>query len=70
MLNNWSLHLQTWCDLQNTSILQAPPTPDELVDASTVCRWSNASSTPRPRALFQPPPPQPSHPSPYHYPPY
>jgi hypothetical protein len=70
MLNNWSLDLQTWCDLLNTPILQDPPTPDELADASPLHRWSNASPTPRPHTLFQPPPPQPSYPPPYHYPPY
>jgi hypothetical protein len=50
--------LQTWCDLLNTLISQAPPTPDELTDASPLYRRSNASPTPRHHPLFQPPPPQ------------
>jgi hypothetical protein len=62
MTNNWSPDLQTWCDLLNTLILQATLISDELVDALPLHRRSNASSTPRPRALFQSPPPQPSYP--------
>jgi hypothetical protein len=70
ILNNWSHDLQTWCDLLNTMISQAPPTPDGLADASPLYHRSNTSSTPCSRALFQSPPPQSSYPPPYHYPPY
>jgi hypothetical protein len=62
--------LQIQVDLLNTSISQAPLTRNELADASSLHRRSNASSTPRLRALFQPSPPQPSCPPPYYYPPY
>jgi hypothetical protein len=68
MLNNWSPNLQMWCDLLNTPTSQAPPIPDELADASPLHRRSNASSTPLPHTLFQPPPPQPYHYSLYQYP--
>jgi hypothetical protein len=59
-----------WCDLLNTLILKTFSTPDELVDASSLHHQSNASLTPCPWALFQPPPPQPSYSPTYHYPPY
>jgi hypothetical protein len=62
--------MQTWCDLLNTLISQAPLTPDKLAGSSSLHCQSNASPTPHPRALFQPPSPQPSYPPPYHYPHY
>jgi hypothetical protein len=62
--------MQMWVDLLNTPILQASPTLDEFADASPFHRRSSASPTPHPRALFQPPPSQPSYPPPYNYPPY
>jgi hypothetical protein len=62
--------MQTWCDLLNTPISQAPLTPDELAGSTPLHRQSNASPTPHPHALFQPPSPQPSYPPPYHYPLY
>jgi hypothetical protein len=67
---NWSPELQTWIDLLNTLVSQAPPTPDEFGDASPLHRRSSASPTPHPRALFQLPPTQPLYPPPYQYPPY
>jgi hypothetical protein len=60
--------LQTWCDLLNIFISHAPPTPDELVDASPLHYRCNVSSTPHPHAIFEPP--QPSYSLRYHYPPY
>jgi hypothetical protein len=48
MPNNWSPNLQMWCDLLNTSTLQAPPISDEFTDASPIHHQSNASPTPRP----------------------
>jgi hypothetical protein len=62
--------MQIWADLLNTLILQAPPIPNEVVDASPLHRRSSASPTPHSRALFQPSLPQPSYPPPYHCPPY
>jgi hypothetical protein len=62
--------MQTWCDILNTLISQAPLAPDELAGSSPLHHRSNVSPIPHPHALFQPPSPQPSYHPTYPYPPY
>jgi hypothetical protein len=64
--------LQIWCDLLNTPPIPASQSPifDEFVDASLLHCRSDASSTPRPNALFQLTPPTFSYPPLYEYPSY
>jgi hypothetical protein len=44
-----------WVDLLNTPVSQVPLTPDEFGDTLPLHHRSSASSTPRLRALVQPP---------------
>jgi hypothetical protein len=39
---NWSPELETWVDILNTPVLQAPPTPDEFGDGEELASHQEA----------------------------